>query len=62
MKKIRGDGETYRDFLGSVDDESNFSGILPKILKEYEDLSLFTETFNEIRNKIMDLKKYGFSR
>ncbi len=63
MKKINGMIESIGEFVGDDLDENNESnGKLTKILDEFSEISDFTECRNEIKNKVLELKKYGYSR
>lgn len=62
MKKINGSFDSIGTILGNLDDAGNPEGLLIKIFDEFSDVSDFKECRNEIKNKILELKKYGYAR
>lgn len=63
MKKINGSIESIGEFIGSTIDNNNVvDGILIKLFDEFSEISDFTECRNEARNKVLELKKYGYAR
>ena len=63
MKKINGSIESIGDFIGnSINDNNVEDGILIKLFDEFSEISDFTECRNEVRNKVLELKKYGYAR
>lgn len=63
MKKINGSVESIGDFIGNtIDNNTVIDGILIKLFDEYSEISDFTECRNEVRNKVLELKKYGYAR
>lgn len=63
MKKINGSIESIGEFIGNtIDNDSVVDGILIKLFDEFSEISDFTECRNEVRNKVLELKKYGYAR
>ncbi len=62
MKKINGSFDSIGAILGSLDDDGEADGLLTNIFNEFAEVSDFKECRNEIRNKILELKKYGYAR
>ena len=62
MKKINGSVDAIGDLLGYLDDNKNPVGELTQIFDEYNDISDFNECRTEVKNKILELKKYGYAR
>ena len=63
MKKINGSVDSIGKFIGTNLDENDKSdGILTEIFNNYSDVSEFTECRAEIKNKVLELKKYGYAR
>ena len=63
MKKINGSIDSIGSFIGTnLDSEGESDGKLTEILNEYADISEFKECRNEIKNKVIELKKYGYAR
>lgn len=62
MKKINGSFDSIGAILGTLDDKGNPEGLLINIFNEFSDVSDFKECRNEIKNKILELKKYGYAR
>ena len=63
MKKINGTVESIGDFIGydlNQDGESN--GKLTQIFDKFHGVSDFKECRLEIKNKVQELKKYGYAR
>lgn len=62
MKKINGTIDNIGEFLGYSDVSEEQTGVLIDIFNEYCELSDFKECRNEIKNKIMELRKYGYAK
>lgn len=62
MKKINGSYDSIGSILGSLNDDGEPEGLLINIFNEFSEVSDFKECRNEIRNKILELKKYGYAR
>lgn len=61
LKKINGSSESVGRILGEVDGNKTVGGI-NDIFDKYANISEFNECRTEIKNKIIELKKYGYSR
>lgn len=63
LKKVNGTVESIGEFIGdTVDESGNTNGLLVKILDEYSEISDFSESRQEIVNKLYELRKYGYAR
>lgn len=62
MKKINGSSDSIGAILGNLDENGEPSGLLINIFDEYSEVSEFKECRIEIKNKILELKKYGYAR
>ena len=63
MKKINGSVDSIESFVGTeINDEGEANGILTEIFNSYSDISDFKECRTEIKNKVLELKKYGYAR
>lgn len=62
MKKINGSYDSIGTILGTLNDEGEPEGLLTNIFNEFSEVSDFKECRNEIKNKILELKKYGYAR
>lgn len=62
MKKINGSYDSIGTILGNLNDDGEPDGLLTNIFNEFAEVSDFKECRNEIRNKILELKKYGYAR
>lgn len=62
MKKINGSIENIGEFIGQLNEDGNPIGKLNDIFEKYNEISDFTECKKEMKNKIIELKKYGYTR
>ena len=63
MKKINGTIESIGEFIGdTLDENGNSNGRLTELFNAYSNISDFSECRNEVRNKVLELKKYGYAR
>ena len=62
IKMKNGSIDNIGKFLGELDEKGEPHGILTSIFDEFSDISDFKECRNEIKNKIIELKKYGYAR
>lgn len=62
MKKINGSSDSIGNILGNINDDGEVEGLLTNIFNEFSDVSDFKECRSEIKNKILELKKYGYAR
>lgn len=62
MKKINGSADSIGDFLGYIDSDGSPQGALINIFDEFKDISEFKECRSEVKNRIIELKKYGYAR
>ena len=63
MKKINGTVESIGEFIGDdLDENGEANGKLSRIFDKYHEISDFKECRTEIKNKVQELKKYGYTR
>ncbi len=63
MKKINGDIESIGPVLGTINEDNNIvNSKLIELFDQYSDISSFDNCKIEIRDKIIELKKYGYAR
>lgn len=62
MKKINGSSDSISQILGTLNNEGNPTGLLINIFDEFAEVSDFTECRNEIKNKLLEIKKFGYAR
>lgn len=63
LKKINGYDDSIKALLGKIDESDNIvDSILIKVFDNNPDVSTFTYSRKEIKNKIKEYKNYGFTR
>ena len=63
LKKLNGYDASISTILGKLNSDDEIEGgELYKLLIEFNDISDFTNTINEIKHKIKELNNYGFTR
>ena len=63
MKKINGTVESIGEFIGNdLNEHGESNGKLTQIFDKFHEVSDFKECRLEIKNKVQELKKYGYAR
>lgn len=63
MKKVNGPEDSIKELLGSLNQSGEVvNGKLVELFEKYSEISDFTESRIEVKNKIVELKKYGYAR
>lgn len=63
MKKINGSIDSIGKFIGTdINEDGEANGVLTDIFNSYSEISEFKECRAEIKNKVLELKKYGYAR
>jgi len=62
LKKINGSSESVGIFLGTLDENGSPTGPIITIFDKYPNISDFNESRREIKNKLLELKEYGYVR